>query len=75
MTIERIAKHIHYESGRPISMAIAIAVSTVKKWCAGGEVHQFPGIQHLSAAARAKACNAVREWETAKLKSKAKSKG
>lgn len=70
--IERIAKHVHYEAGRPIGMAIAIAVSTVKKWCAGGEVHQFPGIQVLGAKARAQACKAVAEWEAKKGQSKAK---
>jgi rubrerythrin len=36
--IERIAKHIHYEHGHPIGQAIAFAVGTVRRWCAGGSV-------------------------------------
>lgn len=56
--IERIAKHLHYEKGMDISRAIATAVSTVKRWAAGGG--------NVSAATRALAAKAVAEWEAKK---------
>jgi hypothetical protein len=59
--IERIAKHLHYEKGMDISRAIATAVSTVKRWAAGGG--------QVSAETRAKAAKAVAEWEAKKAKS------
>ena len=61
--IERIAKHLHYEKGMTISHAIATAVNTVKKWCAGGK-------GKTTAATKAKACAAVAQWEAKKAKSK-----
>ena len=30
--IERIAKHLHYEKGKPIGTAIATAVETTRRW-------------------------------------------
>jgi hypothetical protein len=53
--IERVAKHLHYEEGMTISRAIATAVSQCKKWCAKGN---------------AKACNAIRQWEQKKARSR-----
>jgi peptidoglycan hydrolase-like protein with peptidoglycan-binding domain len=75
--IERIAKHIHYEKGKPIGTAIAIAVGTVRRWCAGGEVAASGkgGISKtsgVSAKTKAQACRAVAEWEAKKKASKAK---
>ena len=61
--IERIAKHLHYEKGMDISRAIATAVSTVKRWAAGGD--------DVSAQTRAKATKAVAEWEAKKARSHA----
>ena len=46
-----------------ISHAIATAVNTVKKWCAGGK-------GKTTAATKAKACAAVAQWEAKKAKSK-----
>lgn len=51
--IERIAKHLHYESGMTISHAIATAVSQCKKNCAKGN---------------AKACKAIAQWESKKAR-------
>lgn len=59
----QIARSIH-KDGKPISMAIAIAVSQVKKWAAGGK--------DVDADTRAKAAKAVAEWEAMKAKAKAK---
>lgn len=59
----RIARAIK-KSGKSTSQAIAIAVSRVKKWAAGGD--------DVDADTRAKAAKAVAEWEKLKGKSKAK---
>lgn len=59
--IERIAKHLHYEQGKPIGTAIAIAVSRCKMWCATSKDPET----------KAKACKAVAEWEAKKAKSHA----
>lgn len=64
--IERIAKHIHYEGGRPIGVAIASAVNTVKRWCAGGAVSKTRGVTvggNVKADTKAKACAALAQWE------------
>jgi hypothetical protein len=59
--IERIAKHLHSEKGMTVSRAIATAVNTVKKWCAGkGDV---------KADTKTKACAAVESWEAKKKSS------
>jgi len=55
--IERVAKHIHYEGGHPISTAIAMAISQVKKWAAEG---------------KAQAVKAIAQWEAIKAKAGAK---
>lgn len=70
--IERIAKHLHYEKGKDIGHAIAIAVNVVKKMCASGDTN-FPGKQSVNPKSRAQACAAVAQWEAKKAKSKAKS--
>ena len=67
--IERIAKHLHYEKGRPIGTAIATAVATTKRWCSTGK--NWNG-GDLKPTTRAKACKAVASWEAKKAKSKAK---
>ncbi len=59
----RIARAIHRD-GTPISRAIAIAVSRVKKWAAGAD--------DVDADTRAKAAKALAEWEALKVKNKAK---
>jgi peptidoglycan hydrolase-like protein with peptidoglycan-binding domain len=63
--IERIAKHLHYEKGKEIGNAIAIAVNVVKKMCASGDTN-FPGKQNVNAKSRAEACAAVASWEKKK---------
>jgi len=55
--IERIAKHIHYDSGLSISHAIAAAVNRVKVLCAKGN---------------AQACAAVASWEKKKAGTRVK---
>lgn len=80
--IERIAKHLHYEKGFPISTAIAIAVNTVKRWARAGKVtgggveadakNAAGGSHHVTPATQAKAAAAVAEWEAKKGKAKAK---
>lgn len=55
--IERVAKHIHYEGGHPISTAISMAISQVKKWAAAG---------------KAEAIKAIAQWEALKAKAAAK---
>lgn len=62
--IRRIAEHL-FGQGHTVSQAIAIAVSQVKKWAAGGE--------NVKPDTRAKAAAAVAAWEGVKAKSKAKS--
>ena len=55
----RIAKHIK-ESGKSTSTAIAMAISTVKRWAAGGD--------DVKPDTQAKAAKAVAEWEAMKAK-------
>ena len=66
--IERIAKHLHYESGHPIGTAIAIAVGTVKRWAQGRGNNN----SKLKPQTVAKAAKAVAEWEAKKAKSRTK---
>lgn len=61
--IEDIAKAVK-KTGKTTSQAIAIAVSRVKKWAAGGD--------NVNADTRAKAAKAVAEWERKKASSKSK---
>lgn len=58
-----IAKGV-MRSGKTKSQAIAIAVSRVKKWAAGGD--------DVEADTRAKAVKALAQWEALKVKNKAK---
>lgn len=58
----RIAKGV-MKGGKSKSQAIAIAVSRVKKWAAGGD--------DVDADTQAKATKAVAEWEALKAKNKA----
>lgn len=67
--IERIAKHIHYENGKSISTAIAMAVNTVKRWATGTN-HDGSKLKPETVA---KAQAAVAEWEAKKGKAKGKS--
>lgn len=67
--IERIAKHLHYEKGKSIGHAIAIAVNVVKKMCATGDIN-FPGVQQVNAGSHAEACKAVAEWEAKKARAR-----
>ncbi len=66
--IERIAKHLHYEKGKSISTAIAMAVNTVKRWSTG--TNHNGGKLKPDTVAKAQA--AVAQWEKAKAKSKLK---
>jgi hypothetical protein len=63
--IERIALHL-VAKGWDRSRAIATAVNAAKKWCATGEVYQWPGVQIINMGSRAEACAAVAEWEAKK---------
>lgn len=68
--VERIAKHL-LAKGWPMSRAIATAISTTKKWCAAGEVHQWPGVQRINLGSRAEACKAAAQWEALKARARA----
>lgn len=63
--IERIAKHLHSDSGMDISHAIATAVNAAKKMCATGDLN-WSGKQNVNPGSRAEACKAVAEWEKKK---------
>lgn len=63
--IERIAKHLHADSGMTISRAIAVAVNAAKRMCATGDLN-FSGKQSVNPGSRAQACKAVAEWEAKK---------
>ena len=64
--IDKIARHLHYVNGYPISRAIAVAVGTVKRWARGGG--------NVKADTRIKAAAAVASWEAKKARSKASRK-
>lgn len=67
--IERVAKHIHYEGGKPIGTAIAMAVGTMRRWCAGGSVSKGgASTANVKGGTKAKACAALAEWEAKKKK-------
>lgn len=59
----KVAKGI-MRSGRSKSSAIAMAISQIKRWAAGGE--------DVEADTRAKAAKALAQWEALKAKAKAK---
>ena len=72
--IERIAVHL-VRKGWTHQRAIATAINTAKKWCATGEVHQWPGVQMINLGSRGEACKAVAEWEALKARARASRKG
>lgn len=64
--IKRIAKHLHSEQDMTVSRAIAVAVNTVKRWCASGTITEGGkgnGGKGVSAKTKELACKAVAEWE------------
>jgi hypothetical protein len=61
--VRKLARGI-MKSGKSKSQAIAIAISRVKKWSAGGD--------DVDADTRAKSAKAVAQWEAAKAKNKGK---
>lgn len=71
--IERIAIHL-VRKGFSHQRAIATAILTAKRWCATGEVHQWPGIQRINMGSRAQACAAVARWEQMKAAARADNK-
>lgn len=70
--IARIAVHLVNERGFTVSRAVATAVSTCKRWCATGEVHQWQGVQIINSGSRAQACAAAAEWERMRASARAK---
>lgn len=62
--IEHIAKDLNEEKGMPLSRAIATAISRCKVWAAGGG--------NVKPDTKAKAAQALSEWEALKAKNKAK---
>lgn len=62
--VEDIALALIRERGMPRSRAIAVAISRVKLWAAGGG--------DVNADTRAKAAKAVAEWTALKAKNRAK---
>lgn len=61
--VRELARGIE-RSGKTLSQAIAIAISRIKKWAAGGD--------NVNPDTRAKAIKALAEWEALKAKNKAK---
>ncbi len=68
--IKRIAKHLQ-EKGMDQSRAIATAINVVKKACATSDLN-FPGIQTVTAATKAKMCAALAQWEALKARNAAR---
>src|SRR4051812_16191846 len=68
--IRRIAEHL-YGGGMSVSVAIATAVNTVKRWAAGGTVRANGGSK-VTAKTQSLAAKAVAEWEAKKARSKGK---
>lgn len=64
--IEGIARHLQAD-GHSTSSSIAMAISTVKKWCSSGHNHNG---SHIKPETVTKACDAVAQWEAMKGKSK-----
>lgn len=58
--IRAIANSLHREKGMPLSRAIPTAISTVKRWAAGGG--------DVTTETRARAAAAVAQWEALKAK-------
>jgi hypothetical protein len=67
--IERIACHVHFDHGKDVGTAIAIAVADCKEMCATG--HTNFGQAH--SPARTEACAAVAKWEAMRAAAHAKS--
>jgi hypothetical protein len=65
---ERIACHVHFDHGYPISEAIAIAVADAEKMCSTGESN----FGHIHAAPQSEACEAVAHWEAMRAAAHAK---
>lgn len=63
--VREIARSIE-KTGKSLDSAIAIAISRIKKWAAGGD--------GVSAKTQAKAAKALAAWEALKAKNKARSK-
>ena len=61
--VREIARSIE-KTGKTLSQAIAIAISRIKAWAAGGD--------NVSAKTRAKAAKALAAWEALKAKNKAR---
>lgn len=61
--VREIARSVE-KTGKTLSQAIAIAISRIKKWAAGGD--------GVSAKTAAKASKALAEWEALKAKNKAR---
>lgn len=51
--IEALAKKLHYEKGKPIGTAIAIAVGQARDWCASSK---DPKVKE-------RWCKAIAEWD------------
>jgi len=63
--IESVASAL-VDQGMTRQRAIAVAVNTVKKWCATGRAHNLASNPPLSPAVRSAACAAVAHWEAMK---------
>ena len=61
--VREIARSVE-KTGKTLSQAIAIAISRIKKWAAGGD--------GVSAATQAKAAKALAAWQALKAKAKGK---
>lgn len=68
--IVRIAHHVKAK-GHDDRSAIQIAIATARKWCATGEVYQWPGIQRINLGSRSEACAAIAEWDAKRAAARA----
>ncbi len=64
--IGSVATALMQDAGMDRSRAIAVAVNTVKYWCATGIARNLKGSPRVSPAVRAAACAHVAQWEAMK---------
>jgi hypothetical protein len=68
--VVRIARHVAAK-GHTDTDSIKIAIATARKWCATGEVYQWPGIQMINLGRRSEACAAIAEWDAKRAAARA----
>jgi hypothetical protein len=72
--IYRAAKHLHFERGMPVGMAIASSINWCKHIARTGDVKQWKGPQNVNPKSRAECVAALAVWAAMRAAAKA-SKG